>query len=267
LVASPPAAHFHAWRFFAARGIPVFMEKPFPLPQDIGHVADLARGAPSPLMINFNRRFWPPYRRLLGAAKSGAIGAARSASLELVTDRKGWNAVTEHRAAESEGGVLQDLGGHVADFAIMLFGTLPSELSANESSTPDGRRLSLRLYWPDGRSAECLLGYGRPRETVLVTGSAGRLAMNNPHGRIWSGERTQAGLAARLADFISMGTYAMYPERTFMRWTTRAALQAFHGVRTGEPLSPGLDEAIGVATVLAAAEQSLSTGRRIALGA
>jgi predicted dehydrogenase len=268
LVASPPAAHFHAWRFFGARGIPVFMEKPFPLPKDIGLVADFAQGTPSTLMINFNRRFWPPYRRLLGAAKSGAIGAASSASLELVTDRRRWNAVTDHRAAESEGDALQDLGGHVADFAVMLFGTLPSELSATKSNTSDGRRLSLQLDWPGGRSASCLVGYGRRRETVLVTGSSGRLAMNNPHGRIWSGERTPESLSARLADFISMGTNAIYPRRTLMRWTTHAALQAFfHGVRTGEPLSPGLDEAIGVARVLAAAEQSLATGGKIALGA
>jgi predicted dehydrogenase len=268
LIASPPTAHFDAWRFFAERGVPVFMEKPFPLPQDIGRARDLAQRAPSPLMINFNRRFWPPYRQLLEAAKAGAIGAPSSASLELITDNLRWKAATDHRAATSEGGVLQDLGGHVVDFAIRLFGSLPAQVSATESSARDGR-LSLQLGWPGGRSASCLIGYDKAaRETVRVLGSDGALAINNPHGRLWRDERSSTGFSAQLADLVSIGTYGFYPERTLMRWTTHAALQAFlHGLRTGEPLSPGLGDAIGVARVLDAAEQSIAAGNRIALGA
>jgi predicted dehydrogenase len=99
-----------------------------------------------------------------------------------------------------------------------------------------------------------------------VLGSAGALAMNNPHGRLWEDVRGSTGLRAQLADLVSIGTYGLYPERTLMRSTTHAALQAFfHGLRTGEPPSPGLGDAIGVARVLDAAEQSIATGNRIAL--
>ena len=267
LIASSPAAHFQTWRYFVARGVPVFMEKPFPLAQDLARVADLARTTP-PMMINFNRRFWPPYQRLLNAVKAAADGVPRCVSLTLVIDRKRWNPLTDHRMGKSEGGVLQDLGGHVVDFAVMLFGALPSDVSATESSGPDGARLSLRLDWPGGRSASCVIGYGRSNESLLIEGTAGRLAMNNPHGWLWKAERAPTGWGVQLADLASIGTYAICPQRSLMRWTTRAALQAFfHGIKTGRPHPPGLDEALGVARVLAAAEQSLVTGSRIALGA
>ena len=41
LIASPPASHFHAWRSLASRNVPIFMEKPFPLPDEIALVAEL----------------------------------------------------------------------------------------------------------------------------------------------------------------------------------------------------------------------------------
>ena len=73
------------------------------------------------MVINFNRRFWPPYQRLLGFVSAGAIGAPRTACLQLVIDDLRWNSVTNHRKMAGEGGALQDLGGHVVDLACSFF--------------------------------------------------------------------------------------------------------------------------------------------------
>ena len=84
----------------------------------------------------------------------------------------------------------------------------------------------------------------------------------------WRGERTGPTLrwGARYCDLISCLRYAVRPARSLTRWSTRAALEAFlRGIRTGEFIGPGLDDAIRVAKLLAAAEKSLITGRTINL--
>jgi predicted dehydrogenase len=261
LIASPPSTHFLAWRTLATRNIPIFMEKPFPLPHELP-LLDSLRGNGASLIINFNRRFWPPYRRLLDFVTAGAIGVARAASLQLIVDCMRWNSVTNHRVMEPEGGVLHDLGGHVVEFASRLFGSLPAEVSATRNVGLDGDRVSLTLLWPDGRLADCTVGYGRPAcETILVVGSTGRLSMTNPHGRIWPGERSSASWAARMVDLMSVLTYALCPSRSLIRFTIRAALRAFlNGVRTGTLSGPSLDDAIRVAKVLAAGQESIVSG-------
>src|SRR5512132_4143237 len=62
LVASPPSTHLPIWNAAAARGLPVFMEKPFVLSGQLGEI-DRGHGS-SNLMLDFNRRFWPTYRRV-----------------------------------------------------------------------------------------------------------------------------------------------------------------------------------------------------------
>jgi predicted dehydrogenase len=169
----------------------------------------------------------------------------------------------------SEGGALQDLGGHVIDLACSFFDSFPADVSAVQSDGPDGNRVSLTLRWHDGRSASCVVGYGRSaRETILVAGSAGRLSMHNPHGLVWRGEWTGSTLrwGARMVDLMSGLKYAVQPTYSLMRWTTRASLRAFfHGIRTGKFIGAGLDDAIRVATLLAVAQKSLITGGTIDL--
>ena len=74
LIASPPSVHFEAWQNFSSRNISIFMEKPFPLPGDLSAVWS-AIEVRAPFMINFNRRFWPPYQRLLQQVSLGVIGS------------------------------------------------------------------------------------------------------------------------------------------------------------------------------------------------
>jgi hypothetical protein len=63
-----------------------------------------------------------------------------------------------------------------------------------------------------------------------------------------------------------MSGYALRPGRTITRATTHAALGSFLGcLRTGAEPEPGLAEALSIARVLAAAEQSLTLARPVEL--
>jgi predicted dehydrogenase len=262
LVASPPATHFHAWRLLVARNVPIFMEKPFPLPDEIGAVEEVVQHGSPLFMVNFNRRFWLPYQRLLGMAKSGAIGEIQSASLQLIADPAVWNRSRE-AALTSSDGALHDLGCHVVDFALRLFGSLPSAVISTPSTAACFTGLSLTLKWPDGCSVNADVGYGKTLETISVAGSGGILTMYDPHGHIWRDrrERTVSSLGRGVADLMTMSGYVLRPRRTILRATTLAALRVFlNCVRTRTAPTPGLTEALQVAGVLAAADDSLVSG-------
>ena len=64
LVASPPTTHLSIWNDASKHGAPVFMEKPFLLGDELSR-AESSQRARRLLMVNFNRRFWPEYRRML----------------------------------------------------------------------------------------------------------------------------------------------------------------------------------------------------------
>ena len=203
-------------------------------------------------MINFNRRFWLPYRCLLERIGSGALGTIRTASIELIVDGRQW--IRPPTVA------LQDLGGHAVDFAIRLLGSSPVVVAATDVTASNFQGVSFILQWPDGRAVKCRVGYGKAREAISVKGSLGTLAMNNPHGRIWvvDSQTSFARFGARAIDLLSMLGYALRPARRLTRSSTYAALGAFLScVRTGDAPKPNLDDAIQIALLLAAAEESL----------
>jgi predicted dehydrogenase len=127
------------------------------------------------------------------------------------------------------------------------------------------------LHWPDGAAVNANVGYGKTVETISIAGSEGTLTMYQPHGRIWKGRcpmPAPARLRRRVADFITMSSYAIRPARTLTRSTTLAALGSFLGcLRTGTASNPNLADALRVARILAAAEQSLASATPVQLAA
>jgi predicted dehydrogenase len=101
LVATPPSSHLAIWRKTGACGLPVFMEKPFLLADELDQV-DPAAPAWRHLMINFNRRFWPTYRWLAARVADGTPGAVLHARFTLHVDARRWSTITNHRALPLE---------------------------------------------------------------------------------------------------------------------------------------------------------------------
>ena len=109
------------------------------------------------------------------------------------------------------------------------------------------------------------MGYGKTLETISVVGSEGNLTMHDPHGRIWRDPRELivASLGRRVADLMTISGYLARPGRTILRATTLAALGVFlNCIRTRTAPTPGLTEALQVASLLALADDNLASSRR-----
>ncbi len=260
LVASPPSAHLTAWLDSARAGIPVFMEKPFVLARELPRALEAAEAAPL-LLINFNRRFWPAYRRMGELARAGAVGQLQDARFVLQVNVKAWCAVTQHRLQAGEGGALYDLGSQVLDLACAMLGQQPASVWARTSSERwKDDHVHVTLQMPGGLRVECEVAYDVPtRERIMITGSEGVLRIDDPNAglhRIVSSARGR-GVSRRLKDLFIFGGRALRRDQSMSRYTIRSALQHFvSGVRAGNGFQPGFDAAVRNSLLLEAAARS-----------
>lgn len=185
LVASPPSAHLPAWLDAAARpGLAVFMEKPFVLEGLLPAAAAAADALPR-LMVNFNRRFWPRYRRIAEMVRCGMLGTLREVELELTVDVSRWLSVTQHRVDPAEGGALYDLGSQMLDLAATIVGEAPAAVRAVAQSrrwANDHVEIALEFASCPGARVRCLLAYDdHTRERIRVAGDAATACIDDPN--------------------------------------------------------------------------------------
>ncbi len=260
LVASPPSTHLEIWHAASDRGIPVFMEKPFILSNQLGRIE---RRPGARLMLDLNRRFWPSYRRIAELVRGGELGRPVQVEFLFSTDVGSWSTVTQHRLAPEEGGILHDLGGHAIDLAADLLGEEPETVAAAASGGSE-ERLRLDLVFRDSSSVHCRLAYSASTcERLTVRGPRGRLSLRDPNMAIHLQGRGSRGpgVAARLRDLAAYGYRAIRRDRTMTRYTIRAALDSFvRALVSGDPFSPGFDEAVENVRWIEAAARSLDDG-------
>ena len=271
LVASPPSTHLPLWTLASGLGVAVFMEKPFLLAHQLDTFVPPDGDGP-PLMVDFNRRFWPVYRQLAEMVKGERAGDVASAELRLEVDVLRWGGPASHRFEPGEGGALHDLGSHLLDLAWMLFGREPARVTAHAESrrwVDDHVRITLDLR--GGPTVECTLGYGaRNREAVTVRGGRGTLVLRNPNAAI---HLRPAGAGARpllefAADGAALAPRAVFRGRSLLRASIRSALDEFlSALAAGRRPAPGLDDALRNAAWLRAASRSIETGRPVTIPA
>ena len=269
LVASPPSTHLAIWRDAAALGLAVFMEKPLLLASELESV-DRDDPAWEHLMVNFNRRFWPPYRRLGQWVRGGRIGRPRHACFTLITNLGVWSKVTDHRLQAGEGGVLYDLGGQLLDLVSMTFDEAPTQIRARHSdASTDHERATLELDFNSGLTVACVLGYARSNlETVKILGERGCLRLDNPNYIMWRERKSSFAnqLIQTPANLAVLGFRALVRSRSMLRYTVRAALESFvQSLSTGQPLQPGFADAVRVALWTEAASRSAATQTTVSL--
>ncbi len=124
VVASPSGLHVEHASAALDAGVPVVVDKP--LAVDAGAAALLiarARAGGIPLTVFQNRRYDPEFVTLVDVVGSGLVGTVRGAEFrwerwrpEL---RSGWR---ERMPAAQGGGLMLDLGTHLVDQAVVLFG-------------------------------------------------------------------------------------------------------------------------------------------------
>ncbi|CAM01231.1 putative dehydrogenase [Saccharopolyspora erythraea NRRL 2338] len=128
VVASPNRTHYELTRALVDAGVPVVVDKPFvPTAQQGRELIEHAASKDVPLTVFQNRR-WDndllTARTLIESGELGAVLRFESRFERWVpTPKPGWR---ESGGAEEAGGVLYDLGSHLVDQALLLFGPVES---------------------------------------------------------------------------------------------------------------------------------------------
>lgn len=175
VVATPNATHFEAARKILDAGKCVVVDKPVATSaNEIETLIDLA-AVRRVLLIPFHNRRWDSeFRTLSKLLREGQIG--RVVHFQSTIDR--WSPGSTRRPWKndpSEGGLLLDLGTHLADQALVLFGK-PEAVSAEVERERDGEgsndAFTVRLYYGRLRveiGANQLSALARPRFHVRGT--------------------------------------------------------------------------------------------------
>jgi len=184
VVASPNDSHAQWTRMAIDAGRSVVVEKPFALSlSDASELVELAQKRGVLLSVFQNRRWDSDYLTVRRAIRSGVIG--RVAHFESHFDRFRPEVRPRWRERAGPGaGIWYDLGPHLVDQALLLFGP-PSAVSADLAILRGGGGSDdwahATLHYPDKRvvlHASMLVAGGSPRFTVH--GERGSLLKTSP---------------------------------------------------------------------------------------
>lgn len=151
IIASPPGTHVELANQALEHGLAVVIDKPFAVTEMDGlALIDQAKRLGRPLTVFHNRRWDGDYLTLRELIASGALAGLHRFESRFETWKptttKAWKA---NATPEQGGGVLYDLGTHLIDQALQLFGPVAnvySELTTCRSggAAPDDAFVALR---------------------------------------------------------------------------------------------------------------------------
>jgi predicted dehydrogenase len=272
VVCLPSAMHADAACAAFAEGRHVYLEKPIATTLEDGHrLLEAWRSRDSVGMTGFDQRFAPAIAALRREVAAGRIGAPTGARLAMGSGRR--DAPEWKRSRATGGGVLLDLGSHMADLARFVLGEEVREVFATTASVlgeEDTASFAMRLG--SGRLAQAWVSLaGITESRVEVVGERGMLVADRYAGTLrlhalepaWSRPaRAREGLT-RLAresrDLLGVA------RPLAMGATYRAALEAFAAAASsGGPAAPDIEDGFKSLAVVLAAEESARTGRAVA---
>ena len=171
VLATPPGTHLELGRRVLSAGRNLVIDKPMaPSSAEIAELIDLARSRDLLLAPFQNRRWDADFRTVQKLVREASIG--RLVHFASHFDR--WRpAINPAKAWKSDpnsgGGVLLDLGTHLVDQAMLLFGkpdSLAAEVGCEREGEAANDNFDLRLYYPGltvALGANCLASLPRPR--------------------------------------------------------------------------------------------------------
>ncbi len=273
VVASPTGQHAADVARLLDAGLPVLVDKPLATTEQAA--SDLVRLATrhgGRLTVFHNRRWDPEQLTLRAVLERGELG--RVHRFERRWER--FRPVPQQRWKELDpdaGGLLLDLGSHLVDSAIQLFGpvaTVAAELRAITTPAVDDVFLSLR-HVPDAEghavishlSAGALVGAPGPRTRVL--GDKGAFLVTHYEGEAtpFEGLDTRRGVPPHEAWLVRGAEMTPVPAapgghadlyRAVVRWASE-----------GGPAPVDPVDAVHVARVLDAAKVAAAEGRAVKL--
>ena len=261
LIAAPTDLHAELIERAAAAGKAIFCEKPIDL--------DLSRAQRSvatadrcgvPLMIGFNRRFDPSFRRLRDEIDRGCIG---DVELVQITSRDPAPPPLEY--VRRSGGLFRDMMIHDLDMARFLIGEPIVEVTASGSALVDkaiGDAGDVDTAVAVLRSAGdrlCVISNSRRAtygydQRIEVHGSEGMISAGNPVATTVT-RADRSGFATDPLNDFFMDRYAE---------AYRLEIAAFCAVvRSGDIPYPDGQDGLAALAIADAASESLATGRAV----
>ena len=155
IVNTPSITHFEFAKQVILAGKHLVVEKPFtPTVEEAELLIELAEQKNVKLSVYQNRRFDSDYRTVKKILDEGSLGKIVDAEIHF--DRYTPELSNKpHKETPTEGvGSLYDLGSHIIDQALQLFG-VPLSISADITSFRPGSKVvdyfDLKLFYPDHR--------------------------------------------------------------------------------------------------------------------
>ncbi|PVZ58471.1 Gfo/Idh/MocA family protein [Arthrobacter sp. H-02-3] len=142
VLGTPPLTHFDLAATAMARGLHVVVDKPFVTTAAEGE-ALIARASDAGVQLTVfqNRRWDADFLTLRKLLREGALGEVRTFESRFEWWRpEGFGNWRDTAAVSDGGGILNDLGAHLIDQAIQLFGAVTESYgeTANRGPDPDG---------------------------------------------------------------------------------------------------------------------------------
>ena len=123
VVNTPVQTHYEYAKEALLAGKHVLVEKPFTVTAEEARALDtLAKEKGKLLMVYQNRRYDGDYLKVKEIVKSGVLGELKEVEIRFDRFRDSISAKAHKETAESGGGALYDLGAHLIDQALQLFG-------------------------------------------------------------------------------------------------------------------------------------------------
>ncbi|MDE1915170.1 MAG: oxidoreductase [Sphingomonadales bacterium] len=278
IIASPTGTHADLARAALMAGKAVVVDKPFTLTlAEARDLAALAQAKDGALLVFHNRRWDSCFLSIRDAIESGEIG--RVTRFMSHFDRFRPNVRERWREDGTPGsGLLYDLGPHLIDQALMLFG-MPQTVSADIAALREGSRsvddMQITLRYPAMRVQLCASmnapdasGGGAPRFTVH--GTKGTLVK-----RLLDPQEDQAAVGLRPGDEgwgVDADPLAIHDAQggVTLRAARRGAQESFYAMLAAHLAGKGpppvtLTECVAVMEVIEAAQLSAEQQRGIAL--
>jgi len=139
VLGTPPLTHFDLAAMAIAHGLHVVVDKPFVTTSDQGHeLISRAADAGVQLTVFQNRRWDADFLTLQRLIGEGALGEVRSFESRFEWWRpEGFGNWRDTAAVSEGGGILNDLGAHLIDQAIQLFGPVAESYGETANHGPD----------------------------------------------------------------------------------------------------------------------------------